>query len=121
MALGFPKSENLKSRTAIKQLFDEGKSHTSFPVKLIYIPQSNLKITQAAFAVPKRNFKLAVSRNRIKRQMREGYRLHKQLLIANNNQNYVLLFLYLSKDKPKYDKLEKAFKVLLKKLVDENS
>lgn len=120
MALGFPKSENLKSRTTIKQLFDQGKSYTSFPVKLIYIPQSNLKITQAAFAVPKRNFKLAVSRNRIKRQMREAYRLHKQLLIANNNPDFALLFLYLGKDKPKYDKLETAFKVLLKKLVDEN-
>jgi ribonuclease P protein component len=89
-------------------------------VKLIYIPQSNLNITQAAFAVPKRNFKLAVSRNRIKRQMREGYRLHKQLLMPNNNQNRALLFLYLGKDKPKYEKLEKAFKVLLKKIVDEN-
>lgn len=121
MALGFPKSENLKSRTTIKQLFEEGKSFTSFPVKLIYIPQSNLKITQAAFAVPKRNFKLAVSRNRIKRQMREGYRLHKQLLTTNNNTEYSLLFLYLGKDKPKYDKLEKAFQVLLKKLIDVKS
>jgi ribonuclease P protein component len=121
MTLGFPKSENLKSRTTIKQLFGQGKSYTCFPVKLIYIPQSNLKITQAAFAVPKRNFKLAVSRNRIKRQMREGYRLHKQLLMANNNPNFALLFLYLGKDKPKYEKLEKAFKVLLKKLVDEKN
>jgi ribonuclease P protein component len=121
MALGFPNSENLKSRTTIKQLFDQGKSYTSFPVKLIYIPQNNLKITQAAFAVPKRNFKLAVSRNRIKRQMREAYRLHKQLLIANNNAEFSLLFLYLGKDKLEYDKLAKAFKVLLKKLVDESS
>jgi len=93
MTLGFPKSENLKSRTAIKQLFDQGKSYTSFPVKLIYIPQSNGTITQATFAVPKRNFKLAVSRNRIKRQMREGYRLHKQLLKTNNTPDFALLFL----------------------------
>ena len=121
MALGFPKSENLKSRTTIKQLFDEGKSCISFPVKLIFIPQRNQKITQAAFAVPKRNFKLAVERNRIKRQMREAYRLHKQLLIVNNNPNYALLFLYLGKDNPKYSKLEKAIKVLLEKVEDKNS
>jgi ribonuclease P protein component len=119
MALGFPKSENLKSRTTIKQLFNEGKSYTAFPVKLIYIPQRDIKITQAAFAVPKRNFKLAVDRNRIKRQMREAYRLHKQLLMTNNNGGFALLFLYLGKDKPKYDKLEKTFKILLKKLEDE--
>ena len=86
---------------------------------IIYIPQSNLSKTQAAFAVPKRNFKLAVSRNRIKRQMRERYRLHKQLLIANNTPGFALLFLYLGKDKPNYNKLEAAFKVLLKKLADE--
>ena len=104
----------------IKQLFEEGKSYTSFPVKLIYIPQNNLNRTQAAFAVPKRNFKLAVRRNRIKRQMREAYRLHKQLLTTNNNTNFSLLFLYLGTNQPKYNKLEKAFKILLKKMDDEH-
>ena len=121
MALGFPKSENLKSRTTIKKLFDQGESYTSFPVKLIYIPQDKLNKSEAAFAVPKRNFKLAVSRNSIKRQMREGYRLHKQLLTASNNMGFSLLFLYLGKDKPKYDKMEKAIGALLGKLIDKNT
>jgi ribonuclease P protein component len=121
MKLSFPKSEKLKSRTIIKQLFDEGKSFSAFPLKLIYIQQNNSQITRATFAVPKRNFKSAVNRNRIKRQMREAYRLHKQLLTTNKDSNYALLFIYLSKDKPKYAKLEATLKVLLKKLADENN
>ena len=53
--------------------------------------------------------------------MREAYRLHKQLLTANKDANYALLFLYLSKDKPQYTKLETALTALLKKLADENN
>lgn len=121
MKLSFPKSEKLKSRAIIKQLFDEGKSFSAFPLKLIFIQPNESQITRATFAVPKRNFKSAVSRNRIKRQMREAYRLHKQLLTANKDRNYALLFLYLGKDKPQYAKLENALKALLKKLADENN
>ena len=121
MKLSFPKPEKIKSRTIIKQLFDEGKSYTAFPLKLIFIQQNDCEINRATFAVPKRNFKSAVSRNRIKRQMREAYRLHKQLLTANKDSNYALIFLYLSKDKPHYDKLEVALKALLKKLANENN
>lgn len=121
MELRFPKSENLKSRTAIKKLFAQGKSHVSFPVKLIYIEQNNTLLKQAAFAVPKRNFKLAVSRNQIKRQMREAYRLKKQFPTNRNTSGFTLLFLYLGKDKTTYKKIEKAFIVLLQKLEKENN
>ena len=55
------------------------------------------------------------------KQMREAYRLHKQLLTTNKDSNYALLFIYLNKDKPQYAKLEAALKVLLKKLADENN
>ena len=121
MNFRFHKSEKLKSSKTIERLFSEGKSLTEFPLKLIFLHQNNDEIVRAAFAVPKRNFKSAVSRNRIKRQMREAYRLHKQLLTANKDANYALLFLYLSKDKLQYAKLETALKALLKKLVDENN
>ena len=118
--MSLPKPQRLKSKKAIELLFTEGKSVKSYPVKIFYLPSETIGNTQATFAVPKRNFKSAVDRNRIKRQLKEVYRLHKQLLMANNNPNFALLFLYLGKDKPKYDKLETAFKVLLKKLEDEN-
>ena len=120
MSHKFPKTEKLKSRKTIERLFSEGKSMTKFPVKLIYLP-SEAAITQATFAVPKRNFKLAVSRNRIKRQLREAYRLQKQDLLHNNTPRFALLFLYLSKENVPYEKMESSVKQLLKKLHDENS
>jgi ribonuclease P protein component len=119
MNFRFRKSEKLKSSKTIEKLFSEGKSFTKFPLKLVFLPQELEKPTQAAFAVPKRSFKLAVDRNRIKRQLRETYRLHKPLIITNNGKNFALLFLYFSKDKPKYAELEKAMTSLLKKLRDE--
>jgi len=116
MNLRFPKSEKLKSSKTIEQLFTEGKSITAFPLKMLFITEDSLITTQAAFAVPKRNFKSAVVRNRIKRQIRESYRHHKQLLTANNCKCFALLFLYIGKDKPQYEQFEKAIPELLKKL-----
>lgn len=117
----FPKSEKLKSRKTIEQLFAEGKSVTKFPVKVFFLKASEGTVSQAAFAVPKRAFKNAVTRNRIKRQLREAYRLHKQLLSTNNGPIFALLFLYISKDEPQYASLEAAIQALLQKIKDENN
>jgi len=119
MNFRFPKSEKLKSTKTIERLFAEGKSFTKFPLKLIYLTQDNDNQTKAAFAVPKRSFKSAVDRNRIKRQLREAYRLQKPLILTNNGKNFALLFLYFSKDTPKYTELEKAMTSLLKKFENE--
>ena len=73
MNFRFPKSEKLKSSKTIELLFAEGQSFSNFPLKVIYLPQQTEQTTQATFAVPKRNFKTAVMRNRIKRQLRERY------------------------------------------------
>lgn len=116
MNFKFPSTENLKSRKAIELLFTEGKSVRSYPIKVFYLPSETIETTQATFAVPKRNFKSAVDRNRIKRQMRETYRLHKQLLITNKDQNFTLLFLYLSKDKLPYTSIDKAMLSILNKI-----
>ncbi|MEM7085904.1 MAG: ribonuclease P protein component [Bacteroidota bacterium] len=124
MSFTFSKHEKLKSRKVIEQLFSEGKSMKEFPVKLFYISMEEAHLeqlrsattSQAAFAVPKRNFKLAVTRNKVKRQMREAYRLHKHLLSPNDGKNFALLFLYISKDKPQYATLDSSIKALLKQI-----
>ena len=117
----FPKSEKLKSTKTIEHLFEQGKSFKKFPIKMIFLPQENLTSSQVAFAVPKRSFKLAVTRNLIKRQLRETYRLQKNILQKNNGKKFAILFLYLGKHKPQYAELENAMLLLLKKLEDENS
>jgi len=117
----FPKQEKLKSRKTIEKLFVEGNSFVKYPIKLFFVAQAELNTTQATFAVPKRSFKLAVKRNLIKRQLREAYRLNKQPLLMEGGKNFAILFLYLGKDLPKYEALEKSMRSLLKKLKDEVS
>ena len=117
----FPKQEKLKSSKTIAKLFLEGKTYTKYPLKMFYLPSENTEINAAAFAVPKRNFKSAVVRNRIKRQLREAYRLNKQTLGDIHGKKFVMLFLFIGKKNPTYDQLEKTMVKLLKNLLDENS
>ena len=116
MAHTFGKEEKLKSRKIIAQLFDVGTSAVKFPVKVFYLPIEKLENHQVAFAVPKRNFKSAVVRNRIKRQLRESYRLQKEPLEKQNGKKFAMLFVYLGKEKPRYTALSSSMGVLLKNI-----
>jgi len=116
MNFRFPKSEKLKSRKTIELLFQEGKSVSKFPIKVFYLPVENGEKTQAGFTVPKRNFKNAVDRNRIKRQLRESYRLQKHLLKFKDDSKFAFFFLYLGKEKLEYSSIEKAMAALLEKI-----
>lgn len=117
----FPKTEKLKSAKTIENLFAEGKTYSKFPIKLFFLPKEEIETNLAAFAVPKRSFKSAVDRNRLKRQLREVYRLNKDLLEEIHGKKFVMLFLYLGKVKPQYADLDKSMVKLLKKLRDENA
>jgi ribonuclease P protein component len=110
----FPKHQKLKSRKDIKALFEEGKIVTKYPVKLLWLPLSQ-QDTRAGFAVAKRNFKSAVTRNKIKRLMREVYRLQKQE-IQGRHKTFNLLFLYIGKDVASFKTIDKAVVGALKKL-----
>ena len=87
---------------------------TKYPVKLLWLPLSQ-QDTRAGFAVAKRNFKSAVTRNKIKRLMREAYRLQKQE-IQGRQKTFTLLFLYIGKDVASFKAIDKAVVGALKKL-----
>lgn len=81
----FGKEERLCSRTLIDRLFnkDGSRSMTAFPLRLVYMKTQDgedIPPAQMLVSVPKRCFKRAVKRNRVKRQVREAYRKNKHIL-----------------------------------------
>lgn len=80
----FKKEERLCSNSIITRLFSEGnRSIGCFPIRLVFLvlPSDKSKRPSLLISAPKRNFKHAVERNRIKRQIREIYRVSKGPLI----------------------------------------
>lgn len=119
MDFKFPKREKLKSKKLIDRLFAEGKSVTAFPLKLIYLNcelPEDLR-AQVGVVAPKKNIKSAVHRNRVKRLMRESYRLNKHLVFNNSEGSFAFLFLYLGKKMPSYTEIESAMTKTMSKFL----
>ncbi len=116
----FKKHERLKSRKVIEQLFKEGNSGTCFPLKAFFRPATTVNgPAQAGFSVPKKSFKHATDRNRLKRLMRETYRLNKRILynrLIKANMACSIMFVYISHEKSDYKTIEKSMKELLEKM-----
>lgn len=117
----FPKKEKLKSKKLIEKLFAEGVGVTNYPIKLVYLKTSyeDDAKCKVGVTVSKRNFKSAVKRNRIKRLMRESYRLNKHLIFNNIESNFAFMFLYLGKEIPSQSKITNTIIPLMRKFVDE--
>ncbi len=75
----FSKDERLTGKTNIDQLFNDGKSFTLFPFKVFYrlVEKNDEPFARVLIAIPKKKVKHAVDRNRLRRLVREAYRLHK--------------------------------------------
>jgi len=117
----YSKSEKLKSKKAIENLFSKGKSINAFPIRAIYtkkpIPE-NVSIN-AGVVVSKKNIKLAVNRNLVKRRMREAYRLNNHALKASLNEKETeldIMFIYSSKELLPFATIEGKMKALLTRL-----
>src|SRR5262249_34407091 len=96
-----------------------GKTVSVFPVKVFYALQENECIVKAGVGVSARNFKKAVDRNRIKRLLRECYRLNKQSLhiaVTAKEKGISVFFLYVGKELPEYAMLQDKMVAVLKKL-----
>lgn len=119
----FPKKEKLKSKKRIGQLFAEGKSISKFPLRLVYLKTDLPEETgiQAAVSASKRNFKKAVDRNRIKRLLREAYRLNKHKITEGSGASYAFMILYLGREIPDYRKIDYKMKQLMDLFLEKES
>ena len=119
----FPKSEKLCGDKLIDRLFTEGNREIgSFPVRLVYLQVSTEEISgiNILVSVSKRHFKRAVKRNRVKRQLREYYRLNNQKLksmLAANNQGLLLALIYTDGKLWSTEKLNKRLDSAFEKLL----
>ncbi len=117
----FGKKEKLKSKIVIDSLFAEGNSVKKYPLRLVYLPLENSSenVNKVAVSVPKRSFKRAVDRIKLKRLMREAYRKNKYLVTNNLHQNYALMFIYTGRDIWNYAELFRSSEELLKRFVEQ--
>lgn len=98
----FGKKERLHHRNKIQELFEKGSSFYLYPFKVLYLQENAvepLQPHQILISVPKRKFKKAPDRNRIKRQVREAYRLQKHLIAPETLRKTLLIAYIYTTDK----------------------
>lgn len=123
MSITYSKKEKLKSKKLIDQMFAEGQSVSAFPLRMVYKSTAfeDQIIAKTGVSVSKRNFKTAVDRNRIKRLLRESYRLNKANYFNNLTTQYALMILYIGKDKPTFTEVETKMNQLFEKFLNKVS
>jgi ribonuclease P protein component len=94
----FKKEERLSKEKVIQELFDKGSSFYLYPFKVFFLRNGDTQypVHQILISVSKKNFKKAVDRNLIKRRVREGYRLNKNLLVDQNK--LLIAYIYSAKE-----------------------
>ena len=114
------KQERLKSKKLIEKLYAEGDSVKTFPLRMMYVQTAHTSEfpCQVGVSVAKRNYKLAVDRNRLKRLMRETYRLQKQIVYNNLDEPYVFMISYIGREEIKYEDLYLKMEKLLTLFTD---
>lgn len=127
-----PKAERLHHKKLIDSLFGGGKSRsmTAFPLRLVYMPLETANgqdeepaadkepASQMLVSVPKRNLHRANKRNRVKRQVREAYRRHKDIL---DGHAFALAFIWLDPKLWPSDDVEQRVVSLLSRVAEKSN
>ncbi|WP_164112774.1 MULTISPECIES: ribonuclease P protein component [Sphingobacterium] len=124
----FKKEERLCNKSLLSKLFHSGSSFVVYPFRVVYmdIPLDRIKSpVNAVISVSKRRFKAAHDRNRIKRLMREVYRLQKADLLYPSvklrSSGLLLAIQYVGKEEMPFAKMMDKMEKALKQLVDEGN
>ena len=112
-----PKSEKLYSFGAIRRLFTEGRGGFVYPLRyMVYAEHAEGEEMSAEilFSTPKKFLKRANKRNKVRRRMREAYRLNKQILLSSADPRMMqVALIYSSKEVIDYKTIENATKRIL--------
>jgi ribonuclease P protein component len=119
----FRKEERLCSLKLIEQLYEQGSSFSFYPFRLIFLtsPTDIPYPSQIVISVPKRKFKKAVDRNRIKRLIRESYRHLKEDLLypalTEKQKSLLLMIIYTGNEINRQKEIEKKLTLALERLL----
>ena len=119
----FAKSEHLCGDKRVGRLFTQGDAFIAYPLRVVYLiePKRDAEPASVLVSVPKKRFKRAVKRNRLKRLMREAYRLNKQEMLATLDGKQLqihIAFNYVSDNVLDFAAIEKKMKVVIQRLID---
>ena len=117
------KEERICSKKLINELFTgNGRSMTAFPLRVVFMKRIIVDDQPRAamlVSVPKRYFKHAVDRNRVKRQVREAFRRHKSMITQNltdDHESVAMAFVWLTNEKYPSSEVENRMVRLLTRI-----
>jgi len=123
MANTLHKVERLDKKKIIEKMFAGGsRSFSVFPLRVVYLPVEELEADASILiSVSKRRFKRAVKRNRVKRQIRESYRINKHELLnvlAERKCRLAIAFIYLSDQLVESSIIEDRMRIALARITE---
>jgi ribonuclease P protein component len=116
----FAKEERLCRKLLISKLFREGNSFYIHPFRVLFRVE-DIPVdfpVQLLISVPKQNLKKAVARNKIKRRIREAWRINKHILyerLTEREQQLAVSIIYTASEILPSDQIrEKIILILLR-------
>lgn len=116
----FKKEQRVTGAKRVDAIFASGTSFISYPLRIVYLQHEQSPINKCSIlvSVPKKRIKKAVHRNRIKRLIRESYRLNRELInnIDISEQSLDIAFIYVKDTASDYVEIQKAMQKALKQI-----
>ena len=111
--LTLKKTERISCQKEIDSLFNSGNAFISYPLRVVYLEQKPFSgaTVSVLVSVPKKKFKRAVKRNRMKRLIREAYRQKKAELIKHcreKDSGLLIAFLFIGNELCRWKEIETA-------------